>query len=311
MKCVVVVACGLAEEPREELNGKTPLEAARTPVLDQMAARGILGLTRTIPRGAAPACEVGAASILGYDPTQHPVQAAGLEALGVGAALGRGDVALRASLVTLDATEDGSEILGDPLGGRLPLAEAAELLQDVARAVGDADVTLLPGLGHRNLLVWRGGDAQVRTVSPYELVDKPIAGRLPSGPRSDVLLGVMERAREVLASHAVCAARRARAERVPTALWPWAPSHAIVASEPPRRLRGRRCDDRRDADRPRPGPRRRPRDDRGPRRHGRPRQRRRRRGRCGARGAQHAGARRVAPRPPRISPRTPATSSAR
>ena len=228
MKCVVVLACGLAEEAREDLNGKTPLETARTPVLDQMASRGILGLTRTIPRGEAAGCEVGAAALLGYDPAQHRVTAAGLEALGVGVVLGPTDVAFRASLVTLDATEDGTEILGDPLGGRLPMPEAAELGQDLARAVAADDVTLVPGLGHRHVLVWRGGDEHVRTTSPYELVDKPVAGRRPSGPRSDVLLAVMERAHDLLGSHAVCMARRARAERVPTALWPWEPSGAVT-----------------------------------------------------------------------------------
>jgi 2,3-bisphosphoglycerate-independent phosphoglycerate mutase len=228
MKCVVVLACGLAEEPREELGGKTPLEAARTPILDQMAARGILGLTRTIPRGEAAACETGMAAILGYDPSLHPVRAAGLEALGVGVTLGPNDVALRANLVTIDTTEDGTEILGDPLGGRLPLGEAAELANDLARAIAGPDVTLVPGLGHRHVLVWRGGEPTVRTTSPYELVDKPVAGREPSGPRSDVLVAVMEQAREVLASHPVCAARRGRAERLPTALWPWDPATALA-----------------------------------------------------------------------------------
>jgi 2,3-bisphosphoglycerate-independent phosphoglycerate mutase len=227
MKCVVVLACGLAEDPRESLGGKTPLEAARTPVLDQMASRGILGLTRTIPHGARLACETGGASLLGYDPAQHPVRAAGLEALGVGVELGPRDVAFRATLVTLDANEDGTEILGDALGGRLPPSEAAELIEDLARAIGDDEIPLHAGLGHRHLLVWRGGDADVRTTSPYELVDKPIAGREPSGGRSDVLRRAMDRAREVLSSHPVCMARRSRAERVPTAFWPWDPSGAV------------------------------------------------------------------------------------
>jgi 2,3-bisphosphoglycerate-independent phosphoglycerate mutase len=161
MKCVVVLACGLAEDPREQLNGKTPLEAARTPVLDQMASRGILGLTRTIPRGARLACETGGAALLGYDPLLHPVRAAGLEALGVGVTLGPRDVAYRASLITLDTNEDGTEILGDALGGRLPPSEAAELVDDPARAVGAEGVTLHAGLGHRHLLVWREDDSGV------------------------------------------------------------------------------------------------------------------------------------------------------
>jgi 2,3-bisphosphoglycerate-independent phosphoglycerate mutase len=225
MKCVVVMACGLTEEPREDLGGKTPLEVARTPVLDLMASRGILGLTRAVARGEPAGCHVGGAALLGYDPTQHRVDAAGLEALGVGVELGPTDVAFRASLVTLDTTEDGTEILGDPLGGRLPLSEAAELARDLAQAIECPEITLVPGLGHRHVLVWHDGDPTVRTTSPYDLVDKPIAGRGPSG---QVLVAAMERARDALASHPMCAARRARAERVPTALWIWGPASAVT-----------------------------------------------------------------------------------
>jgi 2,3-bisphosphoglycerate-independent phosphoglycerate mutase len=224
MKCVVVVACGLADEPREDLGGKTPLEAARTPILDQMAARGILGLTRTTPHGVAAGCHVGALALLGYDPEQHRVGAAALEALGVGVTLAAGDVALRANLVTLDTTEDGTAILGDPLGGRLPVAEAAHVARDLANALESSDLRLVPGMGHRHIVVWRGGERGVKTTSPYDLVDKPVAGREPSGPRSNVLADAMERAHAVLAEHPVCMARRARAERVPTDLWLWEPA---------------------------------------------------------------------------------------
>jgi 2,3-bisphosphoglycerate-independent phosphoglycerate mutase len=228
MKCVVLIACGLAEEAREDLGGKTPLDAARTPLLDQMASRGILGLTRTIPRGVVPGCQSGALALLGYDPEHHPVGAATLEALGVGATVAGSDVVFRANLVTLDATEDGTEILGDPLGGRLPVAETAEVARDLARALDVGDLTFIPGLGHRHVVAWRGGECGVRTVSPYELVDKPLAGRRPSGPRSEVLVEAMARAQEVLARHPVCIARRARAERVPTTLWIWEPSTAAT-----------------------------------------------------------------------------------
>ena len=224
MKCVVVVVCGLGEEPREDLGGKTPLEVARTPVLDAMAARGILGLARTVPRNASPGCEVGAAALLGYDPAHHLIGAAALEAMGLGVTLGPADVALRANLVTLDTTEDGTEILRDPLGGRLPITEAAELARDLAAAIQGTDLSFVPGLGHRHILVWRGGETAIRTTSPYELVDKPVSAKHPSGARSEILVAAMERMRDVLASHPVCAARRARAERVPTTVWPYAPA---------------------------------------------------------------------------------------
>jgi 2,3-bisphosphoglycerate-independent phosphoglycerate mutase len=224
MKCVMVLACGLAEEAREDLHGKTPLEVARTPFLDQMAARGILGLTRTIPRGEAAGCQVGGPALLGIDPVHHRVGAAALEALGVGVTLGPSDVAFRTNLVTVEGTEDGTEILRDPLGGRLPVAEAAEVARDLVYALESTDLTLVPGVGHRNVLVWRGGESTVRTTSPYDLVEKPTAGRKPSGSRSEVLTAAMDRARDVLATHPLCIARRARAERVPTALWIWDPA---------------------------------------------------------------------------------------
>ncbi len=233
MKCVVVLACGLADEPIADLGGRTPLEAARTPNLDAMAARGILGLTRTIPRRIPPGCNVGGLSVLGYDPTQYGVGAAALEALGLGVALAPDDIALRANLVTIDVTEDGTEILHDPLGGRLPAAEAAEVARYLANALGGGEIELVPGVGHRQVLVWHGGERSVQTVSPYELVDKPVAAARPTGPRSQALLGVMERSRAALDSHPICAARRSRAERVPTALWPWEP--ARVGTLPPMR----------------------------------------------------------------------------
>jgi 2,3-bisphosphoglycerate-independent phosphoglycerate mutase len=223
MKSVVLLICGLSDEPQEELNGKTPLETARTPALDAMASRGILGLTRATPRNGIGGCHTGALAILGCDPAQHQVAAAVLEAQGLGASLAPTDVLLRVSLVTLDTTEDGTEILGDPFGGKLPVAEAAVLAQDLAAGFGRGNLELLPGVGHRHVLVWHGGERAVRTMSPYDVVDKPVASVLPSGPRSDVLIALMERSRSLLAAHPICEARRARAERVPTALWPWAP----------------------------------------------------------------------------------------
>jgi 2,3-bisphosphoglycerate-independent phosphoglycerate mutase len=226
MKCVIVIACGLADEPHADLGGRTPLEAARTPHLDAMAARGILGLTRTTPRGTPPGCNVGALTLLGYEPALHQMGAAALEALGVGRTLAPADVALRASLVTLDVTEDGTEVLGDALGGRLPAADAATIARDLASALGGGELEVVPGAGHRHVLVWHDGDPEVRTVSPYELVDKPIADVRPSGRRSEVLRALMDRSREILEAHPIAAARRTRAERVPTVLWPWAPSQA-------------------------------------------------------------------------------------
>src|SRR5262249_57933840 len=70
MKCVVLVGDGLADDPIGALGGKTPLEVARTPNLDRMASRGILGLTRTLPPGTAMAGATASLAVLGYDPVR-------------------------------------------------------------------------------------------------------------------------------------------------------------------------------------------------------------------------------------------------
>ena len=54
MKYVVCVPDGCADEPLAELGGRTPLEAARTPVLDALAARGEVGRAAVIPPGLPP-----------------------------------------------------------------------------------------------------------------------------------------------------------------------------------------------------------------------------------------------------------------
>jgi 2,3-bisphosphoglycerate-independent phosphoglycerate mutase len=70
-KYVVLCGDGMADYPISELQGRTPLQAAKTPNLDQMAKRGILGLVRTVPPGMAPGSDVANLSIFGYDPTRY------------------------------------------------------------------------------------------------------------------------------------------------------------------------------------------------------------------------------------------------
>lgn len=221
MKVVVLAAEGVAAEPLAELGGKTPLDCARTPHLDAMAARGILGLTRTLPRGLPPGSEIATLAVLGYDPAAHAVGRAPFEALGRGVALAPTDVAFRCDLVTIEAGEDGAEIMRDAAGGGLGADEGTELARELGRALARDGLELHPGQGHRHLLVWRRGESAMRTVPPQALAGKPVAAALPEGPGAEVLRDLMARARTLLAAHPLCAARRARSERAPTALWPW------------------------------------------------------------------------------------------
>jgi 2,3-bisphosphoglycerate-independent phosphoglycerate mutase len=221
MKVVVLQADGMADEPIGDLGARTPLECARTPTLDQMASRGILGLSRTIPRGLAPGREVGTLSVLGYDPKRYPTSAATLEAACLGVQLGPEDVAFRLYLVTLETPEGGVEAMRDFAAGHPSNEEGRALVTDLGRELGRDGVEFHPGLGYRHLLVWRKGEHRMRTVPPHAVSDKPVGGALPEGPGADVLRDLMERSRAVIAAHPVCQARRVRGERTPTAVWLW------------------------------------------------------------------------------------------
>ncbi|MDE6340020.1 MAG: hypothetical protein K2K97_09580, partial [Muribaculaceae bacterium] len=95
MKQVVVICDGMADEPLDILGGKTPLEAADTPAMDQLAQMGRTGSLRTIPDGKYPGSEVGIMTILGYAPQQLPWGRGALEAIGLDIALNPDEFAMR------------------------------------------------------------------------------------------------------------------------------------------------------------------------------------------------------------------------
>ena len=68
MKYIVVLGDGMADEPLEDLGGKTPLESARTPNMDRMAAEGTCGMLRTIPDGFEAGSDIANMAVLGYAP---------------------------------------------------------------------------------------------------------------------------------------------------------------------------------------------------------------------------------------------------
>src|SRR5262245_9049379 len=136
MKFVVLIGDGMGDEPIAELGGKTPLEYARTPNLDHLAARGILGLTRTIPPGLPPGSDVGTMSVLGYDPARYHTGRSPIEAASMGVELGPDDVAFRCNLSTVEMGEGDGEIMRDFAGGHPSNEEARAIVADLARALG-------------------------------------------------------------------------------------------------------------------------------------------------------------------------------
>ena len=123
---------GLGDDPIPEFDGRTPLEAAETPNLDALAARGRTGTVLTVGPGIAPESDIGVFGILGYDPhEEHPGRGV-LEALGVGMDFDDGDLAYRVNF----ATAHGSEIIDRRVGRDLSSDEAAKLERSTGEREG-------------------------------------------------------------------------------------------------------------------------------------------------------------------------------
>lgn len=93
MKRIIIICDGMADEPLVQLGGKTPLEQAVTPYMDDIASRGCTGLFNTVPRGYLPGSEVAILTILGI--SSLPDGRAALEASGLGVTMKSGQVAIR------------------------------------------------------------------------------------------------------------------------------------------------------------------------------------------------------------------------
>jgi 2,3-bisphosphoglycerate-independent phosphoglycerate mutase len=189
---VVLVPDGMADEPLAELGGRTPLQVAHTPHMDEMARSGVVGMVRTIPPGMAPGSDVANLSVLGYEPAQVYSGRSPLEAASIGVALGPSDVSYRCNFVTI---ADG--MLRDNTAGHIPTEQADVLVRALSEAFTGSAFEFHTGVGYRNLMVWRGGEV-VACTPPHDILDEPIAGHLPDGSGGAKLRDVMQGAHEVL-----------------------------------------------------------------------------------------------------------------
>jgi 2,3-bisphosphoglycerate-independent phosphoglycerate mutase len=224
MKYAVLLGDGMADEPLDELNGRTPLEAATTPNMDRVAAEGTLGLLDTIPDGFTPGSDVANLSVLGYDPRECYTGRGAIEAANMGVGLGPRDVAFRCNLVTLS---DGiPPVMEDFTAGHISTEEAGRIIGDLGEALGDGRHDFFPGVSYRHLYVWRNGEAAMRTTPPHDIVGKPVDRYVPSGEGAAAILAIADRARGILRDHPVNAERRRQDQRPANAIWLWGQGRA-------------------------------------------------------------------------------------
>ena len=222
MKYVIILGDGMADYPIDELQGKTPLEYACKPQMDNFARKGIMGLVKTVPLGMPPGSDVANISVMGYDPKKYYTGRSPLEAVSMGVELGGEDVAFRCNLVTLtDEQRYEEKIMLDYSADEITTEEARELILSINEALGTEEFSFYPGVSYRHLLVWRNGKDMLDLTPPHDISDKRISDYLPSGKGSDKLLNLMLDSQAILKEHPINIKRKERGLRPATSIWLW------------------------------------------------------------------------------------------
>ncbi len=198
-KIVLLVADGLGGLPLKP-GGKTELETAKTPHLDELARRGVLGLSTPVLPGIAPGSGPGHLGLFGYDPLKYQIGRGVLEALGIDFDLGPNDVAIRGNFCTLDAKGNISDRRAGRIGSDIgqKLCEKLDKIQ-----IPGVEVFVRPVKEYRLVIVLRGQglsgnvedtDPQATGVPPLD----PVAKNTQSQKAADIAKEFLRQAREVL-----------------------------------------------------------------------------------------------------------------
>ena len=220
MKYIILLGDGMSDEPIEELDGKTPLQAAVTPNMDKLAQKGITGLAATVPREFHPGSDVANLSVFGYDPATCYTGRSPLEAASMGVELGPDDVAFRLNLVTLGLA-GGDVLMQDFSAGHITTEEARELIECLQDELGDDEFQFYPGVSYRHLMVWRGGRDDFSVLPPHDLTGKSILDHVPRSEESMPLMQIINASQLLFKRHPVNLKRENEGKHPANSIWLW------------------------------------------------------------------------------------------
>ena len=219
MKYIVILGDGMADKPIDELDGKTPLEYAKTPMMDALASMGELGMVHTVPTGMKPGSDTANLSVLGYNPKKYYSGRSPLEALSIGVPMKDTDIALRCNIVTLSEEEENYEDkrIIDHSSDEISTEDAAILLEAVRKELETDIYKFYVGTSYRHLLIWDKGEV-VELVQPHDVLGQTIGDKLPENKD---LREMMKKSYEILANHPINIERKKKGLNPANSCWFW------------------------------------------------------------------------------------------
>lgn len=238
MKYVLVIGDGMADNPLSELGGKTPLQYAKTPTMDYLASRGLMGTVQNVPEGLPAGSDTAILSIFGCDPKVFYTGRAPLEAAAGGLRLQPGNIAYRCNMVAYDDTGvpfEEKKILSHSAGsieGEASAQLVRELFDDPGfKALAEeAGMTVYPSLSFRHIAVQKSADlGGIVLIPPHDHLGEKIGPLLPSGcENAAVLKKLMLAAHKFLDKHPLNEKRRKEGKLPANGIWFWAEGTAVA-----------------------------------------------------------------------------------
>ncbi len=215
-KYAIIIPDGAADEPLEQFDNKTVLEAAQIPNMDKVSTLGRQGLVRTVPVDMEPGSDVAQMSLLGYDPQRYYTGRAPIEAVARNIRLSTDDWIFRCNLITI---ADGK--MADHSAGHISTAEAGKLVKELDEQLGNEQIRFHTGVSYRHLLVFKGLDFDIRTYPPHDHIGKAIEKILPRGKGAELLIDLMARSQQLFTNHDINKVRKDLGENQVSSIWLW------------------------------------------------------------------------------------------
>lgn len=220
MKYLILVGDGMGDYPLEALGGKTPLEAAHIPMIDELCRKGEFFLNHTVPDGHPPGSDVANMSLMGYDPAAYYTGRAPLEAAAMGIELADDEYAYRCNMVTLD--HKGSEVtMRDFCAGHITNEESHQLIAALEAECSTEHFHFKPGVSYRHLLIYKGEHPGFETVPPHDYIEKDVTQHFDKYLAVPEWRELLEKAKVVLATHPVNLKRIEEGKNPASLVWLW------------------------------------------------------------------------------------------
>lgn len=221
MKYLILVGDGMGDLPIADIGNRTPLEAARTPAMDELCSKGEVFINQTVPEGFSPGSDVANLSLLGYSPKKYYTGRAPIEAAAMGINLQKDETAFRCNTVTLDFSADDRVRMIDFSAGHISNEESHILIAALEEECASEIFHFKPGVSYRHIVVVKGPYPDMGTAPPHDYTEKDVTHLWRKYQQDQAWVELLAKTRRILKDHPVNLRREESGQNPANCIWLW------------------------------------------------------------------------------------------